>query len=253
MGEIVGVPTAPAATSPEDVPAAYMKSYWTVLWMNPIASLLSVILPIFLTFLLACCYKQFHADAPLPLMIDNLHNTELLDNGVWRYLLLDCLAAPRYTCILAFCCPALRWADTMRLSGIYSFFTAVFIFAFFSSLAKGTAGLTTLILICILTAKRQKIRSLFSLPHGTARTWVEDCCTYCWCAPCAIVQEAQQMEEAYSVQHKVQREELDRRQGELERHQKEQKELQRLNAAQEKTLKERADALATKSLRPSRS
>jgi len=52
---------------------------------------------------------------------------------------------------------------------------------------------------------RHRVREMF----GMEQTWgtaVGDCCAYWWCAPCAIVQEARQIEEAYAVDHKAIRE-----------------------------------------------
>lgn len=132
----------------------------------------------------------------------NVHSANLLDQGNFRYGLFDCFSADRIVCCTALCCPSIRWADTMRMAGIFSFWTGVLLFAALLNLATATAGLSSLILLCITTWKRHVIRQLFDMPTGFGSCAL-DCMTYFCCACCAIIQEARQMEEAHAVKHKV--------------------------------------------------
>lgn len=204
LSKIAGVPTTPPVMSPEKIPEYYLKAYWTALSTNIIGTLLSVVTPVLLSLLCGCCYKYYKEDPPPQLaMMNQDHNPALLDKGVWRYGFCDCLSAPRFLCLMACCCPAIRWADTMRLAGFASFFTAIFLFAFLSSASTATAGLTGVILLCMATMRRQQLRAMFSIPSGSCGTYLADCFLYCLCPCCAIVQEARQMEEAYYVRHRV--------------------------------------------------
>jgi len=203
LSKIAGVPTTPPVMNLEDAPMFYFKSYWHVLSVNLIGTLLSVVTPVVMALLFGCCYKYYKEDPPAALPLGPEHNPDLLDRGFWRYNLCAFMSAPRFMCLLACCCPGIRWADTMRMAGITSFFTGIFLFAFLSSVASATAGLTGLILLCILTARRQSLRAMFQIPSGTIGTYLTDCCVYCWCPCCAIIQEARQMEEAYSVRHRI--------------------------------------------------
>merc|ERR1719393_1257647 len=118
----------------------------------------------------------------------------------WRFGLCGCTSASFIINCLACCCPSIRWADTMRMAGLYTFWIGVVIFAGLYLLNPYTAGLTFLMLLVVVTWQRQELRKRFGLQTGGV-TYCVDCLTYLCCMCCAIVQEAQQMEEAYAVQH----------------------------------------------------
>jgi len=201
--DIAGLPSDVDTDDPQAVAKAHAHNYSSTLTLNIVEALITVVSGILFTALFACCYKSYKEDPPPLLPRSTEHNPELLDTKVWRYGLCDCFSGDKVMCLLACCCPALRWADTMRMAGIYSFWTGVFLFAVLSGLTQVTAGLTGLILLCVGMLKRQAIRNLFQLPNGTCMSYLEDCCIWCWCSCCAIIQEARQIEEAYAVQHRV--------------------------------------------------
>merc|ERR1719428_2610454 len=90
----------------------------------------------------------------------------------------------------------------MSMAGKFKFWVGFFIFACLYYTSSATAGLTGLVLLGVLTWKRQQIRELFHMESGGS-TWAIDCCTYMFCACCAIVQEARQLEEAYAAKDAV--------------------------------------------------
>lgn len=154
--------------------------------------------------LIACCafvYQKNKVDPQQPPRDGLDHSAALLDRGDWRFGLFDCMHTPMI-CVLACCFPCIRWGDTMRMAGFMSFWAAVLIFDFLYCANSATSGLTMLIVVMIATYQRQAIRRLFGMKSGTAET-AKDCAIYCCCSPCAIVQEARQLEEAYAVQHRA--------------------------------------------------
>jgi len=105
-----------------------------------------------------------------------------------------------HTCFMAFLCPAIRWADTVHMAGVLSFWFAFWILSvcYLPSLAFLVLwGLFPLVPIVIA---RQNLREKLGLPAGN-ETWVTDCCFACWCSCCLIAQEARVVNEAYAVGH----------------------------------------------------
>jgi len=111
----------------------------------------------------------------------------------------SCLSDYR-TCIMAFLCPAMRWADTVQMAGVLSFWFAFWILSacFLPSVAFFFIwGLFPLV---PLVMARQHLRDKLHLPSGN-ETWVSDCCFAFWCCCCLISQEARVVNEAYAVGH----------------------------------------------------
>lgn len=170
------------------------------------AHLASVLLTSFVNVLIVLCcafvYMRNKVDPRQPPLDGLDHEAYLLDKNDWRFGLFDCFRTPPI-CMLSCCCPTIRWADTMRMAGILSFYTGVVVMTVLTSLGPLAGGLTMLIGVCIAVHQRQRIRRLFGMPAGNASTYCQDCCVYTCCSVCAIVQEARQVEEAYAVNHPV--------------------------------------------------
>jgi Cys-rich protein (TIGR01571 family) len=116
----------------------------------------------------------------------------------FQYGLLDCLGDSR-VCLWGMFCPALRWADTVshEKAGLLPF-GAAFVFMFvLSSLVL--CPLTFIFAWCWIVAVgvyyRQRIRAEYGLESETTASYIEDCCAWCCCAPCALIQEARQVDE----------------------------------------------------------
>lgn len=115
---------------------------------------------------------------------------EHFDHGLFH-----CCDEPLLTA-LSCCCCAVRWADTMTIAGQFGFVVAYIIYVALYGLDYiGLPG--SLILAIVCTFKRQRLRELAKIPHGDCGTVCADFWAYCCCAPCAIVQEARQFDEAY--------------------------------------------------------
>jgi len=110
----------------------------------------------------------------------------------------ECCGADRCMCFFAWCCPSVRWADTLSedKAKLLSFWPALLIFAVLNNL-RGVvcyqiSAIVGLSLLVAVVYTRQQIRKRYQLEHGTCGTVCFDCLTWCCCSPCAIVQEARQ-------------------------------------------------------------
>lgn len=120
-------------------------------------------------------------------------NDRLVGNKkTWSFGLFQCCDEPALCC-LSCCCGAVRWADTMTMAfkmwfvAAFTMYLIIFGLDFFA--LPGSV-----LLACLCAMKRQELRKLSSLPYGSCGTCLEDFCTYLCCTPCAIVQEARQVE-----------------------------------------------------------
>lgn len=198
--KVFDIPMEAPITSPGQLPGFIARTFWQILATN----ILSVLISLFFTLLVLAAfgflYTRFKLRAQELVAPDG--NLALLHTGTWRYGVFECLSANKVICCVACFCPSIRWADTMSMAGIFKFWIGFLVFACLYYTSSATAGLTGLVLLGVMTWKRQQIRKLFSMQNGGS-TWAIDCCTYCFCACCAIVQEARQLEEAYAAKHPV--------------------------------------------------
>lgn len=102
-------------------------------------------------------------------------------------------------CFLAFCCPAIRWADTMTKARLLPFWMALGLMIVMSLLGPITYGAIFLLIVLVGVYFRQRLRKLYNHGPFKASVMALDCLTWCFCLPCAVVQEAREVE-------KVQRE-----------------------------------------------
>lgn len=124
----------------------------------------------------------------------------------WKFGLFSCFEDINL-CLCGCCCPAIRWADTMDRPGLLTFWLA---FAIFLGFSVGTdvlvyfsqlGGFLGLCFLCFLVYHRQLLRQKFHMEQGGCGTYLGDFLSYCCCAPCTIVQEARQVEEAVRRQY----------------------------------------------------
>lgn len=166
-------------------------------------SLLSIFSSMLLTLCCAFAYTRIKEDRRVPLNDGEEHSPNALNRGTWRFGLFDCIHDSKI-CIISCCCPCIRWSDTMRMAGLMGFWAALILMAFLNAISPITGGITMLVMLCMATYRRQQIRKLFGIKGGDHTSMFEDCCVYCWCSCCAIVQEARQLEEAYAVGYPLQ-------------------------------------------------
>lgn len=125
---------------------------------------------------------------------------EAFDKPQWQFELCGCFDGKCGTCCITFICPQIRWSDTMEMAGFMSYWKSLTILAVLLFLSDLTYGVTGILLLVMATYRRRQIKVLFGIPAGDVMV---DCCTVCWCCPCATLQEARQLEEAYIVGHPV--------------------------------------------------
>lgn len=173
---------------------------WGLMKALLLDALLTLSIYVILLILYAVYYeksKEYPVDAPN----DGLsHTPEDLD-GKWKFGFCDCWSDP-CMCLLSWCCPAVRWADTVRMGGYLGFWCALPIYFIFSLLSNSGAFIAGAIPLAMLgTYYRQKLRARFSIAYCTCGTIAFDCFAYCFCPCLAINQEARTMDEAYLVMH----------------------------------------------------
>lgn len=200
-----GIPSSPEAAgekldsikppgSFKEVGRNIEESWWLV-----VNALISSLVSLLTILLCAVVYRYVKKD---PVMPQDERARRRLDAGEWRFGLFDCHQTPAL-CLLAWCCPFIRWSDTMRMANLMGFWLALVVSACLGTLIAPTASLTFWIWVCLAAYKRQQIRQLFGIQPGTSSTYCQDCITFWCCGCCAITQEARQLEEAWTVGHDV--------------------------------------------------
>lgn len=103
----------------------------------------------------------------------------------------------------SFCCPGIRWADTMDKLGIFRFWlgfwimTALYCISFFPN----ATILCQLTVVAFMTYHRQSVREAFDFEDQGGVTWITDCFTYMCCMCCAVAQEARHTRLACIMEH----------------------------------------------------
>lgn len=205
LGHLATPESAPVGATPESAPVDLVVDKndpkgWKWWWRLVIDIIASISIWLLLTALFAIYWDQCKEYKMVLPHDGKSHLPQDLDGG-WKFGLCDCCGDPG-TCCLAFCCPAVRWADTVRMSGFLGFGCGVTCFVccqLVYNLLFLPVGAIPLALMG--THYRQKLRKKFDIPHGTLSTILQDCLVYSFCACLAITQEAQTLEEAYLVRH----------------------------------------------------
>jgi len=136
--------------------------------------------------------KQFPpAEAP---------GAQKLKEDQFTFPLFSCFSEPQICCFTC-CCWPIRWADTMRMAGLMSFWAALFLFLGIEVVAVINSTIGTLLLVCVTVYYRQKLRAMFNFNHSSFGVILGDICAYCCCMCCAVIQEARQLEVAYQTKH----------------------------------------------------
>jgi len=102
-----------------------------------------------------------------------------------------CFKSPRI-CLCAFCCPALRWADTEHMIGLLRTPVAltIFLLAAFLNCFIWESIWFGVLTSCLIIFFRHKLRAKLSLPNWTFSSCCIDLFYVCFCPCCAIAQEA---------------------------------------------------------------
>lgn len=99
-------------------------------------------------------------------------------------------------CVCSCCFGPIRWADTVASPKVnfINFWAGLLLFVLLEVLAGFSFIFGTVPLLVLLIAGRQQIRKTYGFPSGDAGTYCQDCCVWTFCTPCAIMQEALQVE-----------------------------------------------------------
>merc|ERR1719240_926221 len=123
------------------------------------------------------------------------HKDATEEPGYFTASLFGCFDDPKI-CIWSFCCPAIRWADTMNLGLYMCFWTAIAIFFGCDMLCYLCGSILPLAILGVI--KRQQLRAKFNMQSGDCESICFDTLSWVFCACCAVAQEARHVEEAWA-------------------------------------------------------
>jgi len=115
-----------------------------------------------------------------------------VDETHFSFPLYGCLE-DRHICLLSFCCPAVRWADTVDKVGLAKYWCAIIVYLALIYLLPFTAGFGLIAFALVMTAFRGKLRRKFNIESNNLVV-IKDLCAFSWCCCCAIAQEARMVE-----------------------------------------------------------
>jgi len=128
-------------------------------------------------------HKNAFAVAPRPEAVRNPKS--------FSFSMLGCLSTPNI-CLMGFCCPCLRWADTVDRIGFLPYWKAFFAFFILQVLYGLTWGIAPICVVALGVYYRQKFRAKYDFENGTMRSVAVDTLAWLCCQPCAIIQEARE-------------------------------------------------------------
>mmetsp|Transcript_65008 Transcript_65008/g.141705 ORF Transcript_65008/g.141705 Transcript_65008/m.141705 type:complete len:348 (+) Transcript_65008:81-1124(+) len=201
QGPVAGWQINPASwPGMADLRSAAMMAAFRLMWFAG----MSVILWMLLIFYLANWYIKTMDKGRIKSPVVDLDGSQtLLETKNWSFGLFNCDSPS--LCFFSFLSPVVRWAITMDSAGLVAppeaFFRAVVIGVVGSLATHLVPGIGFFAYLAVLVHYRQKLRAKFEIASGTWKSIFEDCCIYCWCSPCAITQEARQIELAARFGH----------------------------------------------------
>lgn len=98
-------------------------------------------------------------------------------------------------CALGFCCPCLAWANTVERRLNLTYWKAFFVFFGLLLLNSYTMGISSILVVALGVYYRQKLRDIYGIDsyhNGAKGTVAIDTLLWCFCQPCAIIQEARE-------------------------------------------------------------
>lgn len=179
---------APAPAPPSQKDFKTQLEYWWNLHrthtLSTTSLISSAITYVFFGVVFAFLYDRFRRD-PKFLAVQGSPS-----RGTWSTSIFGCLSCQM--CLMGFCCPCIRWADTVDKARMgMSYWPAFLVMFLFMGLDTPTLGISGLIVVLIGVYYRQKLRKTYQIPSPPLSI-AEDCFFWCLCTPCAIIQEAQE-------------------------------------------------------------
>jgi len=197
VGVVAPAPAPLAAPSPAVAPVAALpppaeKSSWKAPgWKE---QLLSISVYLVMIVAVAFIYGRYFTYA-----YPTLRQAPNIARDRFSFGIFDgCRCDPDWRiCFCSWFCMPVRWADTAsspKINFVRNFWLGVVVFALLASLSELTYGLTGLLLLGLAVANRQRVRQVYELPSGNCATACEDCVMWTFCGPCAVMQEALEVE-----------------------------------------------------------
>jgi len=172
--------------------------------VNPAFTLLFIFVSSLFWILIVAVIAYFYRGQEVLVAADSAKTDSGFDD--WKVSFCGCLETPGI-CFLSFCCPGIRWAETLSfVPGLLTFWPAFFIFMIFMNPQNPfwqLFGPLVLLLAAVIgTYYRQQLRNKFGMEAG-GLSWVTDCLLFFCCSCCAIAQEARHVDEAMKSGHKA--------------------------------------------------
>jgi len=149
---------------------------------------------ILLVLLIAFLYRR-HKSVSL------VHQVHGFEGDSFTYGFFDipgCIAEWKIT-VMAFFCPAIRWADNVSEDKVpmLKFWAALLLFLILTIMGPWTAGIASVVLALVGMYFRQRLRFYFGHGPRTLKTLGLDALAWFCCPCCAIVQEAREVEKVH--------------------------------------------------------
>mmetsp|Transcript_30108 Transcript_30108/g.64083 ORF Transcript_30108/g.64083 Transcript_30108/m.64083 type:complete len:412 (+) Transcript_30108:158-1393(+) len=168
------------------------RHVWTV-----VSTIICYVLGVFIC---AFIYDKYRMKVAFPQL------KQSASTASFSYGLFGCFQDWR-TCMLAACCPAVRWADTVDKAhssgkdGLLTYWQAVGLMAILVAIQHALlaflplgAELAGIAIVSVGVFYRQKLRRKHEMDAGNPHTYIEDCLAWTCCSCCAVAQEARQVE-----------------------------------------------------------
>jgi len=141
-------------------------------------------------FCLAFMYTKARSRNP-KMFTPEVHRDKFHNPKDFAFHIFGCLGSPNI-CVMGFCCPCLRWADTMDQRGLLPYWKAFCAFFLLSVLHCYTWGISSLLVVALGVFYRQKLRASHEIESGSPMSIATDALLWLCCSPCAIIQEARE-------------------------------------------------------------
>lgn len=146
---------------------------------------------VFFGIFIAYLYHQARVQNPKLFLPQQPEQGILPRTSGFSFDLFSCLSDPRI-CAIGFCCPSLRWADTLDKHGVMSYWPACLVMFFLFLMSLHTSGIMIIGVALLGVISRQKLRAQLEMDNKTVTTVLSDSAVWLCCQPCAIIQEARE-------------------------------------------------------------
>jgi len=147
---------------------------------------------VYVCFAMLFAYLYFQARTKYPKEFQpNPEPGVLPRSSSFSFDLCSCLSDPKI-CVIGFCCPCMRWADTLDRQGVLQYWLAFLAMFSLTLLNIYTNGISLIPVAILGVIYRQQLREHFEIENKTVSSVAYDCIVWLCCQPCAIIQEARE-------------------------------------------------------------